>query len=216
MTMSMPGVFKCLDGSASFVLWRPGTKWGSKCSTLPMVLFTLMVLTVANGFVATNARKGTIWSVLHLRNQKKLIGHSCAHSMPVGSRDLKRVTVVDKRVTKRVIFPVLVPKQKTTAKKIRRGVDGRRLTVRKAASSGKGRKEQLWQDKDMDKVFEYWAENDTLPPGEKHSINWISKETGVPYTTCCERLKGRRGGGKKGKIAGGRRMSRALSAGESG
>ena len=213
--MSMPGVFKCLDGSASFVLWRPGTKWGSKCSTLAMVLCTLMVLTIANGFVATNARKGTIWSVLPLRNLKKLIGHFCAHSMPVGNRDLKRVAVVDKLVTKRVIFPVLVPKQKTTSKKIRRGVDGRRLSERKAASSGKGRKEQLWTEKDIDKVFEYWAENDTLPPGEKHSIKWISKETGVPYTTCCERLKGRRGAGQKGKLAGGRRMSRALSAGES-
>ena len=154
MTMSMAGVFKGLDGSASFVQWRPGTKWGSKCITLPMVLFTLMVLTVANGFVAINARKGTIWSVLHLRNQKKLIGHSCAHSMPVGSRDLKQVTAVDKRVTKQVICPVLVPKQKTNSKKIRRGVDGRRLTESKAASSGKGRKEQLWTDKAMDKVFE--------------------------------------------------------------
>ena len=216
MTMSMPGVFKCLDGSASFVLWRPGTKWGLKCSTFAMVLCTLTVLTIANGYVATAARKNTIWSVSPLRNLKQSNGLSYAPSMPARNRlDLKQVAVLSKRVIKRVPFSFSVPKQKTTSKKIRRGADGRRIPVRKAASAGKGKKEQGWKETDIDEMFKLWARNDELPPEQRLSISKIAKQCGVPYTTACERLKGRRGSGRRGKIAGGCRMSRALSAGES-
>ena len=217
MTMSMPGVFKCLDGSASFALWRPRTKWGLKCSTLAMVLCTLTVLTVANGYVATAARKDTIWSVSPLRNLKQSNGLSYAPSMPARNRlDLKRVAALSKRVIKRVTFSFSVPKQKTTTKKIRRGSDGSRIPQRRAASAGKGKKEQGWKEADIDEMFRLWARNDELPAEQKLSIAKIAKQCCVPYTTACERLKGRRGDGRRGKIAGGRRMSRALSAGESG
>ena len=217
MNMSMHSVSKCSNGSATFVLWRPGTKWGLKCNISVMVLCTLMVLTIENGYVATAARKDTIWSVSPLRNLKQSNGLSYAPSMPVGNRlDLKRVAALSKRVIKRVTFSFSVPKQKTTTKKIRRGTDGRRIPVRKAASAGKGKKEQGWKEKDIDEMFRLWARNDELQPEQKLSISKIAKQCGVPYTTSCERLKGRRGGGKCGKITGGRRMSRALSAGESG
>ena len=44
-----------------------------------------------------------------------------------------------------------------------------------------------------------------LPPEQRLSKNQIHKQTGVPYTTVCEHLSGRRGGGKREKIAGGRK-----------
>ena len=52
------------------------------------------------------------------------------------------------------------------------------------------------------------------PPKERWSKNRISKETGIPYTTICERLSGRRGGGKRGKIAGGKCTAKVLKAGK--
>ena len=181
MTMSMPGVFKCLDGSASFALWRPRTKWGSKCSTLVMVLCTLMVLTIANGYVATAAGKNTIWSVSPLRNLKQSNGLSYAPSMPARNRlDLKQVAALSKRVIKRVIFSLSVPKQKTTTKKICRGRDGRRIPERRAASAGKGKKEQGWKELDIDEMFRLWARNDELPAEQRLSISKIAKQCGVP------------------------------------
>ena len=38
----------------------------------------------------------------------------------------------------------------------------------------------------------------------------ISIDTGISYTTLCERLSGRRGGGHHGKIAGGKCQARIL------
>ena len=43
----------------------------------------------------------------------------------------------------------------------------------------------------------------------------ISKDTGIPYTTLNERLSGRRGGGRRGKIAGGKRTPKVLKPGKS-
>ena len=108
------------------------------------------------------------------------------------------------------------PKQKTTAKKIRRGKDGRVIAPRKAASAGRNIKEQKWKAEDMDLVFDLWERNKTLPPEKRLSKNQIHKQTGVPYTTVCERLSGRRGGGKRGKIAGGKRTPKVLEQGTSG
>ena len=53
-----------------------------------------------------------------------------------------------------------------------------------------------------------------LPPKEKLSMNKISKMTGIPYTTLNERLIGRRGGGCRGKITGGKRTARVLKVGK--
>ena len=68
----------------------------------------------------------------------------------------------------------------------------------------------------MDLVFDLWERNKTLPPEQRLSKNQIHKQTGVPYTTVCECLSGRRGGGKCGKIAGGKRMPKILDKGTSG
>ena len=45
-------------------------------------------------------------------------------------------------------------------------------------------------------------------------MNKISKMTGIPYTTLNERLTGRRGGGCRGKIAGGKQTAKVLKAGK--
>ena len=49
-------------------------------------------------------------------------------------------------------------------------------------------------------------------PKERWSKNKISKETGMPYTTICERLSERCRGGKRGKIAGGKHTAKVLKA----
>ena len=56
--------------------------------------------------------------------------------------------------------------------------------------------------------------NPDLPPEERKSKRQISIETGIPYTTLCERLSGRRGGEHHGKIAGGKHQARILDMGK--
>ena len=125
--------------------------------------------------------------------------------MSVGSRDqVKRVTLDLKQVVKQVIFLFTVVKQKTTLKKIKCGKDDRRIAPRKKASAGAGFKEQLWDVKDLDLAFDFWEANKDKHPKEKLSKLAISKQTGIPYTTVCERLSGHHGGDKRGKIAGGK------------
>ena len=55
----------------------------------------------------------------------------------------------------------------------------------------------------MDLVFDLLERNKTLPLEQRLSKNPIHKQTGVPYTTVCEHLSGRRsggGGGGGGKV----------------
>ena len=108
-------------------------------------------------------------------------------------------------IIKRVTVSVVVIKQKVgkphpPPPPPRRGKDGRRIGVRQKASSGKGKKEQQWQEKDMERAFTLWEENDTKQPKDKHSKRQIALECGLPYTTFCERVSGRRGGGRGAKL----------------
>ena len=66
----------------------------------------------------------------------------------------------------------------------------------------------------LDLAFDLWEANKDKPPKEKLSKLAISKKTGIPYTTLCERLSGCRGGGKRGKIAGGKCQSKVLDEGK--
>ena len=202
--MNMPNVFLHSNGSASFVVLRPQTRWALKCSTSPMVLSIQMVSTKRNGSAATNVNTLTTWTVLHMKKTQNSTSTLSAPLMNVEN---------SKRVIKRVIFPFSVAKQKTTKKK-RLGKDGRWIGKRQKASAGEGSKEQLWSVADMDEVFHLWEANQNKPPKEKLSKLAISKKTGIPYTTVCERLSGRRGGGRRGKIAGGKRQPKVLTAGK--
>ena len=133
--------------------------------------------------------------------------------MSVGSRDpVKRVTLDLRRIVKWVTFLFTVAKQKTMKKKVRKAKDGRVIAPIKTGSAGRDKKEQLWKVKDLDRAFDLWEKKKDLPPKERWSKNKISKETGIPYTTLCERLSGRRGGGKRGKIAGGKCTAKILKA----
>ena len=136
--------------------------------------------------------------------------------MSVGSKKhVKRVTPDLKQVVKRVIFPFTVAKQKTTPPhKIKHAKDGRQIAPRKKASTGEGSKEQLWSVANLDLAFDLWEANKNKPPKEKLSKLAISKQTGIPYTTVCERLSGCRGGGRRGKIAGGKHQSKVLDKGK--
>ena len=128
--------------------------------------------------------------------------------MSVGSRDpVKQVTLELKQVVKLVTVLFTVAKQKTMKKKMRRVKDGRVIAPRKTASTGRDKKEQLWKVKDLDRAFDLREKKKDLSPTGR----W-SKETGIPYTTLCERLSGRREGGKRGKIAGGKHTARVLRA----
>ena len=64
----------------------------------------------------------------------------------------------------------------------------------------------------MERAFQLWDENDSLPPGKKWSMRAMAKEVGIPKTTIIERLSQRRKG--IGHIAGGKRQPRVLSAGK--
>ena len=135
--------------------------------------------------------------------------------MSVGNREqVKRVTPGLKRVVKQVIFPFTVAKQKMTPHKIKRGKDGRRIAPRKKASPGEGSKEQLWSVAKLDLAFDLWEANKDKAPKEKLSKLAISKQTGIPYSTLCERLSGCWGGGKRGKIAGEKCQSKVLDEGK--
>ena len=215
MTMSMPNVWNCMAGSVIYAVWRPRTKWGLKCSILVMALCIRMELMVPSGYAAKNARKPITWNVSLKIKKEKSSPPFFALLMNVedlGGRDLVKRVV--KRVTVLTLFSV-GPRQKTTAKKIRQGKDGRRIAPRKDASAGRDTKEQKWKTEDMDLVFDLWERNKTLPPEQRLSKNQIHKQTGVPYTTVCEHLSGRRGGGKCGKIAGGKRTPKILDKGTS-
>ena len=216
----MHNVWKYSSGSVLFAPLRHLTRWGLKCSISGMDLCTQMVSIKKSGCAATNAKALTTWNVSHLKRKKTLDSLSCAGLMSVGDRfNHKRVTgdlgLDLKRVIKRVTFSFLVARQKTTKKKIRRGKDGRIIPERKKASAGYKIKEQQWKTEDLDKAFDLWEKNKTLPPKERLSMNQISKDTGIPYTTLNERLSGRRGGGRRGKIAGGKRTPKVLKPGKS-
>ena len=215
INMNMPDVWKPLNESVSFVLLRHQTRWGLKFSTLAMGSSTLMVSTKRSGCVATNAKTLSICAVSLKRKKKISNSPSCAGSMSVGSiPKFKRVGLGLKLVVKWVIFSFTVVTQKMTRKKVRRAKDGRVIAPRKTASAGRNQKEQLWKVEDLDRAFDLWERNKDLPPKERWSKNKISKKTGIPYTTICERLSGRCGAGKRGKIAGGKRTAKVLKAGK--
>ena len=166
---------------------------------------TLMISTKRSGCVAINARKLTIWSVLLQKKKKASSSPFIAPLMSVGSRDqVKRVTPGLKWVVRWLIFSFTVAKQKMTPHKFKRDKDSRQIAPRKKASAGEGFKEQLWSVADLDLAFDLWEANKNKPPKEKLSKLAISKKTGIPHTTVCERLSGQHGGCKRGKIAGGK------------
>ena len=175
-----------------------------------------MELTVPSGYAAKNARKPITYNVSLKIKKEKSSPPFFALLMNVedlgGRGPVKRVS---KRVTILTLFSV-GPKQKTTAKKIRQGKDGRRIAPRKEALAGRNMKEQKWKTEDINLVFELWEKNKTLPQEKGLFKNQIHKKTGVPYTTVCERLSGRTGGGKCGKIAGGNRTPKILDKGTRG
>ena len=211
--MNMPSVFKCSVGSAISAPLKQRIKLTLKHNILRMALFILMVSTDPNGFSATNAKKHITSTVYVQTRKNQQNGLSYAALMSASS---KRVMIfyLKRVIFKRVTISVLVAKQKSTKKKFKRGKDSRKIGIRRAASSGKNNKEQQWSEKDMDKAFDLWEANENLKPEQRKSKRQISIETGIPYTTLCERLSGRRGGGRRGKIAGGKRQSKVLSTGK--
>ena len=152
---------------------------------------------VPSGYAAKNARKPITWSVLLKIKKKKSSFPFFALLMNVGGRGPVKQLV--KWVTIPTLFSV-GPRQKTTAKKIRQGKDGRRIAPRKDASAGRDNKEQKWKVEDLDLVFDLWERNKTLPLEQRLSKNQIHKQTGVPYTTVCECLSGRRGEENMGRL----------------
>ena len=165
MTMSMPNVWNCMAGSVIYAVWRPRTKWGLKCSILVMALCIQMELMVPSGYAAKNARKPITWNVLLKIKKEKSSFPFFALLMNVGGRDPSKQVV--KRITVLTLFSVGGPRQKTTAKKIRWGKDGRRIALRKEASAGRNTKDQKWKTEDIDLVFDLCERNKTLPPRTK-------------------------------------------------
>ena len=159
--------YNSLAGSASFAQLRPRTKSGLRNSISLMVLCTLTILMDLSGFFASNARKHITLTVFGQIKSNKLGGPFCAPLMSVGSGEKSKqvtpikLTIQFKRVIfKWVIIPIPVAKQKEMKKKIpHHGKDGRRIGPRRAASAGKGKKEQTWAEADMEEAFDLWETN---------------------------------------------------------
>ena len=169
-------------------------------------------------YAARNARKHTICLVSAQINHNQQNGPLYAAFLNVNSKQV-RVDLPKPVIFKRVTIPIAVAKQKKgkprPPKQERQSKDGRRIGVRMESSSGKNRKEQKWSEEDINTCFDLWEVNSTKKPEERLSKRQISLQTGVPYTTVCERLSGRHGGSKRGKIAGGRRQGKVLDASKS-
>ena len=205
MTMSMPNVWNCMAGSVIYAVLRPRTKWGLKCSILVLALCIQMELMVPSGYAAKNARKPITWNVSLKIKKEKSSPPFFALLMNVGGRG--PVKWVVKRVTIPTLFSV-GPRQKTTTKKI--PLQGKMLQLVGTPRSRSG-KQRTWTW-----CLTFWKGTKHSPPEQRLSKNQIHKQTGVPYTTVCEHLSGRRGGGKCGKIAGGKRTPKILNKGTSG
>ena len=188
------------------------------CSILLMALYTSIVWTVQSRYAARNARKHTMWLVYAQISQNQQNGPFCVAFLSANSKQVRVDLHVKWVITKQVTVLVVVVKQKKgkprPQKEERRGKDGRKIGPRRAASSGKNQKEQNWSEQDMDRAFNMRENNQDLPPQERKSKRQISLETGIPYTTLCERLSGRRGRGCHGKIAGGKCQARILDTGK--
>ena len=208
--------YNSLAGSASFVQLRPRTKSGLRNSILLTVLCTLTISMDLSGFSATSAKKHIMSTVSAPIKTNQPSAPFYAPSMNVRSgENFKRVMHFHlKRVIKRVIFPVLVVKEKQTKKLFKRGKDGRKIAPRHPASSGKGRKEQAWSEEDINRAFAMWEANAEKKPEERLSKRQIAIDCKIPYTTFCERVSGRQGGGRKGKIAGGKQDGKILDKGK--
>ena len=216
--MSMLNVSKYMVEDASYALLKQRTKWGLNCSILLMVLCTSMVLMVKCGYAARNARKYTILLVSAQINHNQQNGPLYAAFLNVNSKRV-RIDLPKWVIFKQVTILIAVAKQKKgkpqPPKVERQGKDGRKIGIRRESSSRKNRKEQEWSEEDINTCFDLWEANPTKKPEERLSKHQISLQTGVPYTTVCERLSGRSAGGKRGKIAGGKRQGKVLDAGKS-
>ena len=206
-----------MAGNASYALLKQRANWGLNCSILLMALCTLMVSMIQSGYAARNARKHTMWLVSAQISQNQQNGPFCVAFLSANSKRV-RVDLPKRVITKQVTVSVAVVQQKKgkprLPKEESQGNDGRLIGPRRETSSGKNKKEQNWSEKDLDRAFDMWEQNPDLPPQERKSKRQISLETGIPYTTLCERLSGRRGGVCHGKIAIGKYQARILDMGK--
>ena len=185
--MSMLNVYKCMAGNASYALLKQRTKWGLNCSILLMALCTLIVLMDQSGYAAINVGKHTICLVSAQISQNQQNGPFSvafwnANSKQVPESEVKWVMI------KWVIGSVLVAKQKQgkpcPSKPERRGKDGRKIGLRRVASSGISKKEQTWSKEVINKCFALWEENKNLPVEQQRSKRQISIECQVPLYHC--------------------------------
>ena len=59
-----------------------------------------------------------------------------------------------------------------------------------------------------------WEANAEKKPEERLSKRQIALDCKIPYTTFCERVSGRQGGGQRGNIAGGKWDGKILDKGK--
>ena len=110
-------------------------------------------------------------------------------------------------------YSFLQAKTKESSKGRRLVKDGRTISPRAPASSGKGRKRQKWTEKQMEHAFRLHRQDPNMPHTEIQRLTTV-KGVYIPYTTLNDRLGGRRGHGT-GYCAGGKRTPRVLNDGKS-
>ena len=206
-----------LGGSVLFVIWRPKTLLTCNFNCWGMSKFFTKIQMDKHGSGAPLVLHSTTQSALTLKTCMTSNIHTCAPLMHARNRKticpkVKRVATVlllvhSKWVIFKQVISLKMAKMKQTKKRRHTGKGGRLLGVRDPVSSHKGDELQKWKEKDMARAFQMKRDN------PKMSYMAIHKATGIPYTTICERLSGRRGTGE-GKCAGGCRTPRVLTKGK--
>ena len=167
----MQSVSKCVSGHASYAQLRQRTKWGLDCSIFLMALFTQMVSMVWSGYFAPNAKTHIMSVVSAPTNQNQQDGPLCAGFWSVNNKqvevDLPK-SWAKQIISKWVTISVAVVKQKQgkhrPKKQERRGINGSHIGIWQKASSGEGKKEHQWSEKDLDRAFDLWDANEGKPP----------------------------------------------------
>ena len=169
-----------------------------------------MVLMAESGSFAPPVRSCTTLNVsLVTQNNKSMPkdGHLPAHSMSVKEKESKQGTLstnnpeyprsinwVTNWVTKKVtIFELCYCRKMAKTKFLKKGKGGKTLQTpeqKRKAMSHKGRRNQMWKEKQMDRAEELWQQNKDNNPKDRLSMRTIAEMCSLSKTTVIERLSG--------------------------
>ena len=189
-----------MAGNASYALLKQRTKPGLNCSILLMALCTSMVWMVQSGYAARNARKHTMWLVSAQISQNQQNGPFCVAFLSVNSKRIRVDLHVKQVITKRVTISVVVVKQKKGKPRPPKeecwGKDGRKISPRREASSGKNKRKRTGQKRTWTGLFTCGRTQTCLHKRESPKGKYLWRQ-GFPTLPC---VRGCQEGGVEGTV----------------